>query len=302
MDMKEQLYIMTIGKYGNIKQAAEELHLTSPALSIFLSSLEHNLGTRLFNRIGKQFVPTEAGLLYLKRAGEIMNIRNQYEEEMKNLIGEFSGTIHLGIHPRRSLHLLPPAIMDFIKMHPGIQIVPHEMTSREMFDALASGTLDFIITNKQEANPHFCWTDFYEDRLVAILSADHPAGKHSKKVPGSSLRWLDLTLLAGERFILQKEFQSSRYYTDRALEYFQINPTETFVIENLEAACQMAAEGFGVAFNFERYARHFSYCKPVKYYLTGDQETKISFYMVTNSQKYQPRYVKDFMEDLKKYI
>ncbi len=302
MDMKEQLYILTIGKYGNIKQAAEELHLTSPALSIFLSTLERNLGTRLFDRIGKQFVATEAGLLYLKRAGEIINIRNQYEEEMKSLMGEVSGTIHLGIHPRRSLHLLPPAIMEFIKMHPRIRIVPHEMTSREMFDSLASGTLDFIITNKQEHNPNFSWTDFYEDRLVAILAAGHPAGKHSKKVPDSSLRWLDLTHLSGERFILQKEFQSSRYYTDRALEYFRITPAETFVIENLEAASQMAAEGFGVAFNFERYARHFSYTKAVDYYFTGDPGMRIRFFMVTNNQKYQPRYVKDFMEDLKKYI
>ena len=302
MEMKEQLYILAIGKYGNIKQAAEELHLTSPALSIFLSTLENNLGTRLFDRIGKQFVPTEAGLLYLKRAREIMNIRNQYEEEMKNLMGEVSGTIHLGIHPRRSLHLLPPAIMEFIKIHPRIQIIPHEMTSREMFDALADGSLDFIITNKQENNPHFCWTDFYEDRLVVILAADHPAGKHSKKVPGSSLRWLDLTLLAGERFILQKEFQSSRYYTDLALEYFGITPAETFVIENLEAASQMAAEGFGVAFNLEQYARHFSYNKPVRCYLTGDPKVRIRYYMATNRQKYQPRYVKDFMEDLRKYI
>ena len=60
----------------------------------------------------------------------------------------------------------------------------------------------------------------------------------------------------------------------------------------------MAAEGFGAAFNLERFARHFSYHKPIRYFLAGDPEEKISYYIACNPRKYQPGYVKEFMETL----
>lgn len=300
MNMKEQLYILAIGKYGNIKQATEELHLTASALSIFLSTLERSLEIRLFDRIGKHFVPTQAGLLYMERAKEMLDIHSQYEKELMSLKGGSAGTLHLGIHPRRTLYLLPRAIMEFNQLYPQVRIITHEMTSTEMFDGLANGILDLIITNKDSRNANFSWFPFYTDRLVAITSADHPAVKTAVSVPGEALQWLDLTPFKEERFIVQKKFQSSRYYTDIALQYFDLQSVETFVIENLETACQLAAEGYGIAFNFETYVTNVSYCKPICYFLTGDYRQTIVYHMVTNKQKFQAHYIGDFMMALKK--
>ncbi|MBD9228584.1 MAG: LysR family transcriptional regulator, partial [Clostridiales bacterium] len=52
MDMREQLYMLEIEKHRGIKDAAQALHISPPALSIFLGNLEERTGTRFFDRIG----------------------------------------------------------------------------------------------------------------------------------------------------------------------------------------------------------------------------------------------------------
>ena len=75
MDMREQLYMLEIEKHRGIKDAAQALHISPPALSIFLGNLEERTGTKFFDRIGKQFVPTEAGKIYLEHAKEMIKNR-----------------------------------------------------------------------------------------------------------------------------------------------------------------------------------------------------------------------------------
>ena len=54
MDMREQLYMLEIEKHRGIKDAAQALHISPPALSIFLGNLEERTGTRFFDRIGNR--------------------------------------------------------------------------------------------------------------------------------------------------------------------------------------------------------------------------------------------------------
>ena len=59
MDMKEQVYMLAIEKYKGIKDAAQSLHISPPALSIFLSNLEERSGVHFFDRIGKHNAGTD---------------------------------------------------------------------------------------------------------------------------------------------------------------------------------------------------------------------------------------------------
>ena len=93
--------------------------------------------------------------------------------------------------------------------------------------------------------------------MAAIRRTIPPAPR-----PGASrppYLWLDLKLLAEERFILQAPEQSVRIFTDAAFTYAGIKPRRCFIVENMETAVQMAAEGYGVAFNYESYVRYFDY-------------------------------------------
>jgi DNA-binding transcriptional LysR family regulator len=281
MDLREQQYMLEIARYGSIKLAAEALHISPPALSIFLRNLEERIGIVLFYRIGKQFVPTEAGKLYLEHAKQMLEIRDHYQLEMQHFRDGITGTIHFGIHPRRTLHLLAPVLTEFAAICPHIEVVPHEESSALMQEHLLKGELDFIITNLAEMNPAFSCTPYYQDHLVAAVRAGHPQTSEGKKVADHDLPWIDLKLFDGERLILQKPEQSIRYYEDHAISASGIQPGQTFILENMETACQMAAEGYGIAFTYECYAREFHYPKPVRFFLVGDPAMHSNYYLAT---------------------
>ena len=89
--------------------------------------------------------------------------------------------------------------------------------------------------------------------MVAVVAADHPVCK--KMGPSSTDDdpvLIDLKEFNGERFILQKPEQSSRHYTDLAIAHDHAEPGSIFLLENLESSAQLAAEGYGISFNFYR--------------------------------------------------
>ena len=153
MDMREQLYMLEIEKHRGIKDAAQALHISPPALSIFLGNLEERTGTRFFDRIGKQFVPTEAGKIYLEHAKEMIKIEAHYENELQKYMGGSSGTIRFGIHPRRTLYLLAKALPVFSARYPDVKLVPYEESTEQMIRHLLAGELDFAIVNESSSHP-----------------------------------------------------------------------------------------------------------------------------------------------------
>ena len=299
MDLKEQSYMLAIEKYEGIKPAAESLHISPPALSVFLSNLESRIGARLFDRLGKRFIPTEIGKLYLKNASEMMRIREQYAQKLSQLKNGTAGTVRFGIHPRRTLNLLAPVLTQFAIKYPEVQVYPFEGSSPRMYELLLAGELDFIIVNDVHNDPHLKYLPLYQDKLVVVLSDSYSVTEQSILLPNQTIPWINLSHFNGERFILQKPEQSSRFYEDQAIAHSKAKPGQIFVIENLESACQMAAEGYGIAFTFEHYIRHFSYEKNITYYLSGDVSLTVNYYIVTRDGKFISDYTHELIDIIK---
>ena len=299
MNLREQEYMLAIGRRGSIKKAAEDLNISAPTLSVFLSTLEKNIGVPLFNRLGKKMVPTEAGTAYLRCAQEMSYLKRQYESVLSGLKNGGRGTLRLGIHPRRTTYLLPAALREFAILYPYIQVNVHESSSANLFKLLLEGEVDLIINNQRNPDPALEYLPFYKDRLVMVLSPRHPLAGKSVTLPGQPLPWMDLSLFAGETFILQKPDQSTRIYTDRAIAYAGVRPGKAYIIENLEAASQMAAEGLGVAFNLYGFAKHFFYPRPVQYSLVGDLTASIDYYIVQRRDLYMAPHVHEFIKILR---
>lgn len=302
MNLREQEYILAIAKFQSLKGAAEFLSVSPPTLSVFLSSLEQSLGVPLFNRFGKKFVPTEMGAAYIRYAQEMTFLNRQWESQLSSLKHGEQGVVRLGLHPRRTTYLLPAALRELNILHPKVDVKIYEGSSEELFHLLINGEVDLIINNQTNPSPVLDFLPFYRDRLVAVLSPLHPLASQAVTLPGCSLPWIDLSLFAGEAFILQLPNQSSRVYTDQALDYAGIRPNRCYLIENLEAAAQMAAEGLGVAFNFLGYIQHFSYSKPISFFLAGDPSVFIDYYIIRRKDAYLAPQVADFIQILQKQI
>lgn len=299
MNIREQEFVLAIARHGNLKGASEELNISSPGLSVFLSTLERNTGARLFHRVGKKFVPTAAGNLYINAARQMVEAKNRYDTMLSDMINGVTGTIRVGMHPRRTTFLLPRAMKKLSIVYPDVSISVMEGTSRELFDALMDGELDFAVANTPLEGDALESDWFYSERLVAVLSPSHPLASAGTRMQGEHLAWIDLSLFNGEIFILQYPDQAARIYTDKAIEFADARPGRKIIIANLETASQMAAEGLGIAFNLMSFTRNFTYEHPVKYFLVGDTRSRVVYTIVRRKDRYKPRYAEVFIAAMK---
>ena len=80
-----------------------------------------------------------------------------------------------------------------------------------------------------------------------------------------------------------------------ALTYCKVSPARTFIIENLETAAQMAAEGYGISFNYQSYICHFQYEKPISCFETGYSDLYIPIYAAVRKGSFMPTYTHDMI-------
>lgn len=101
MNLREQLYVCTLAETGSLTQAARQLFISQPALSLFISNLENTLGIRLFDRIGKQFVLTYAGELYVARARQMLELKDSFDMELSEVINGQNERLRVGMQEDR---------------------------------------------------------------------------------------------------------------------------------------------------------------------------------------------------------
>jgi len=88
--------LQTVARVGSISGAANELHLTQPAVSLQISLLGEAAGTPLLRRVGREVQFTAAGEVMARYANEILSLWNEAGEEVAALRGELGGTLRIG--------------------------------------------------------------------------------------------------------------------------------------------------------------------------------------------------------------
>ena len=118
-ELKEQRYIIEIAKVQGVAKAAENLFISQPALSKFLTRTEEMYGVQLFERIGKKMIPTYAGKQYLEYAKtdrknwtRTLETRLQISKMLKK------GSLNIGSTPGRGKRILPEILPIFSKEYP----------------------------------------------------------------------------------------------------------------------------------------------------------------------------------------
>ena len=104
---------VTVAETGSFSQTSEQLFLTQPAISKRIAALEKELGTRLFDRIGRHVDLTEAGTALLPRARQILMQVEDSRRAISNLTGQITGKLSIGTSHHIGLHRLPPILRQF---------------------------------------------------------------------------------------------------------------------------------------------------------------------------------------------
>jgi LysR family hydrogen peroxide-inducible transcriptional activator len=135
-------YLLAVANCGSFSLAAQQCFVTQPSLSMQIKALEEELGVILLDRTKKPVIPTEAGEVVLRNAREALRSYNYVRESVKELKGEITGTLRLGVIPTVGPYLLHRFIPAFIKKYPRVDIQIHEMPTVPICEGLAHDALD----------------------------------------------------------------------------------------------------------------------------------------------------------------
>jgi len=130
---------------GSFNKAATRLNATQSGLSMQIRNLEDSLGTPLFERSARGVTPTVAGRRLYQKAVAILRQLDGAAAEIRNLSGQISGPVRVGLMPTFTRGVLAPALMRFLADHPNVDVTVVEAYSALLMDRLAGGDVDFAV-------------------------------------------------------------------------------------------------------------------------------------------------------------
>lgn len=295
MQLKEQVYVLTLAKYRNITKAAEKLGMSQPALSTFLNNVEKSLGIRLFDRKEKPMKLTEAGQLYIHKAEQMLELKAQFDLELTHLVNSHPAQIRVGIQQIRAPHIVPPLTMAMKQEFPNLEVIFYENSGANLYDLLRAGKLDLILCNKREAWPDMEYVCLMKERLLFVTPPGHPLISKQQKT-NEKYPWIDLNLFRKETFILPPSGFSTRYFADQVFKSLGWSPKQLEMYPRTETTIHMAAAGLGVAFVLESYLAYFNLIRQPKYFIVGEPAVMTEYVAVYPKNKYNSSVFNRFLE------
>src|SRR5271163_4802014 len=185
MQLHQLAYAVAVAEEKSFTQAATRLHLAQPSLSRQVRLLEHELGVLLFNRGPGQgpvtLTPDGAALLpFMQR---VLADVEATGAEARALSGMARGRLSVGATPSLMTSVLSPALVDFHRSHPGIELSVVEAGSHQLVPQVASGEVDLALVVQPVADPLVATIALFDDPLVLAVAPSHPyAGRRRVRV------------------------------------------------------------------------------------------------------------------------
>ena len=145
MDLRVLRYFLEVAREENITAAAEALHITQPTLSKQLMDLEDEIGKKLFIRGKRRITLTEDGILLRKRAGEIIELVEKTESELKKSDEIIVGDVYIGAAETDAMKDIAKICTHLQKKYPHIHYHLFSGNSEDVIEKLDKGLIDFGI-------------------------------------------------------------------------------------------------------------------------------------------------------------
>jgi LysR family hydrogen peroxide-inducible transcriptional activator len=196
MELRQLRYFVAVASAGNFSRAAERCHVTQPSLSQQILKLERSLKQKLFDRLGRKAMLTDAGRLLLDRAVAILANVEDTERRLRDGEGRQGGRISVGAIPTVAPYLLPAVLERHLRSWPGVEAVVEEDVTARIIPAVATGELDLGLVALPVHDKRLRTETLLTEPLVLALPLQHPLLRRPKITPDD---------LREERFILLGE-------------------------------------------------------------------------------------------------
>jgi DNA-binding transcriptional LysR family regulator len=242
LSLSELLVFLTAAETGNFTEAGRQLHLSQPAISQTMDSLEKRFGTKLFMRQGRSVKLSEAGQVLKPLARELLSAAHRLEEAMSYSNGEVIGEINVGCSTASGKYLLPGLIAQFRRKFTQVRINVLVTDRETVLNKLLAGEFSLGVSSKMIDHRNLEYQDFFKDEVILIVPSDHRWARSRTIYPDDILE---------EPVILREEAAGSREVLFQSLSKYNITPDMlniAMVLGNAEGIVMAVEEGLGTAF------------------------------------------------------
>lgn len=242
LDMHELKIFLVAAETQNFSEAARQLNLTQPAVSMQMKALEKKLQIPLFHRTGRTLVLTESGITLIPMAKDIIRRSIQISEEMEALKGDVKGHLIIGCSTTTGKYYLPSLVARFRARFPRVQVTIRNNPRVDILAALCDGSIHLAIVSSSPNCSDAKFLHFFDDHVVLVVPKDHPWASRESIMPEELLgvNFIVRDKQSGTREEVEAAFQRAGLLTDQLNEVMEIGNTEAIAIA--------VEEGIGVAF------------------------------------------------------
>lgn len=198
--------LIAVAEHGNIKDAADQLHRTTSALSMTLKQIEDRLGGPLFEADRKQTL-TELGRL-VRDTGVIL--LRDYDRAMEAIAvhaGAFSGRLRLASVPSVAVMLLPQALREFLKTRPDVDVELVDTDSTDVWHMVESGQVDMGFASAPSDSMHLRFDALFREPFRLICHSASVMASKPEPVEWHALEGANLIMNEALRAVPQENFQ-----------------------------------------------------------------------------------------------
>ncbi len=173
LELRHFRLVKHIAETQSITRAAEQMHLSQPALSRQLRTIETKLGVTLFDRHGKTMIPTAAGRHLLSVAPALLEQAAHAEQAVLQMASGSVGSIRLSTECFTCYRWLPGIVEQFQAVYPQVEIDLNMQATDDPIAALVAGKLDLALVYSPITDPKLHATSLFRDALMAVLPPKH---------------------------------------------------------------------------------------------------------------------------------
>ena len=194
MELRQLRYFVEVAEREHISEAAEHLHVAQSAISRQIANLEEELGTPLFERIGRNVKLTPIGKIFLEHTVTALKAIDFAAKQVEEYLDPAKGTIKIGFPTSLASYVLPTVISAFKKEYPDVSFHLRQGSYKYLIEAVKNRELNLAFLGplppKDEA---INTTILFSENIHALLPANHPLTK-SDRINLVDLRFKPLIL------------------------------------------------------------------------------------------------------------
>lgn len=234
---------MEVCKCMNYTRAAEELHITQPAVSQHIRYLEERYNTKLFQKEGKRIVLTPAGRILHQTVAAMQNDENLMRELM-HAKGDAAMPMHFGVTMTIGEYMIAKPLAAYMSNHPGVQVRMLMANTAELLEGLKSGDIQFALIEGDYSVEEFESLTYSTEDFIPVCGADYSLGMRMER----------LRDLLSQHLLVREPGSGTRNILEKILEVnnLQINDfSNVSEISSMHTIVQLLTLNCGISFLYK---------------------------------------------------